>query len=211
MFAISPCARLWTRFSPGSEGRGQGTWTIGANRVPFGSQAWEIVFDATTPAELLHDVHTELLDLYLQDRSSDHNPLFEDSTAAHEVYTPLLTRGWSHHIKTNGIQIFLPPEGLGSVHHRYATTGSDGPTWRACGGHQNDPHWRTRFSFAAPTTLVAAFTASLVSTEPVHRTAKDIPLRTRRHLYTALAVAKQPPRYPTPAPPPTTPGDSRTR
>lgn len=92
-FAISPCARLWTRFAPKPEERGQGTWTIGMDRVPFGPRAWEITFDATTPAELLRDVHVELLDLYVEDRHSDQNHLFEDATAPHEVYTPLLTHG----------------------------------------------------------------------------------------------------------------------
>ncbi|WP_405392602.1 DUF317 domain-containing protein [Streptomyces sp. NBC_01102] len=70
VFASSPCARLWTRFAPAPERQGKGTWTIGANRVPFGTRAWEISFDATTPAEVLHDVHAELLDLYLEGRSS---------------------------------------------------------------------------------------------------------------------------------------------
>ncbi|WP_406358864.1 DUF317 domain-containing protein [Streptomyces sp. NBC_01635] len=45
----SPCARLSTRFAPKPEERGQGTWPIGGDRVPFGPRAWEIVFDATTP------------------------------------------------------------------------------------------------------------------------------------------------------------------
>ncbi|MFD5161852.1 DUF317 domain-containing protein [Streptomyces hawaiiensis] len=150
VFAISPSARLWTRFAPKPEERSQGTWTIGMNHVAFGSRAWEITFDATTPAEVLLDVHTELLDLYLEDRYSDQDRLFEDTTAAQEVYTPLLTRGWGHTIKTDGTQTFLTPEGLGGVHHRYDTTGSDGLSWRAWGGSPSEPYWRARFSAGAP-------------------------------------------------------------
>ncbi|MFD4479457.1 DUF317 domain-containing protein [Streptomyces sp. NPDC058471] len=211
VFASSPCARLWTRFAPAPERRGKGTWTIGANRIPFGPRAWQITLDATTPAELLRDVHAELLDLYLEDRSSDQDPLFEDATAPHEVYTPLLARGWSHSVKTDGTQTFLAPERLGSVRHRYATTGSDGPIWRAWGGDPSEPHWQARFSFGAPTTLAAAFTASLVSTEPLQRTVQDVPFHTRRHLYAAPAAAKQPPTSPTPAPPTAAAPVGRTR
>ncbi|MFE5094588.1 DUF317 domain-containing protein [Streptomyces sp. NPDC056638] len=97
------------------------------------------------------------------------------------------------------------------MRHRYATNGSDGSAWTAWGGYQSDPHWQARFSFGTPTTLVAAFTASLISTEPVHRTAKDVPFLTRRHLYIATATAKQPPGYSPAAPPPPGPGPGRTR
>ncbi|MEU3162075.1 DUF317 domain-containing protein [Streptomyces griseoincarnatus] len=211
VFAISPCARLWTRFAPEPEERGQGAWTIGMDRVPFGPRAWEITFDATTPAELLRDVHTELLDLYLEGRHSDQDHLFEDATAPHEVYTPLLTHGWSHSVNTDGTQTFLPPEGLGGVGHRYATTGSDGPIWRAWGGYPSEPHWQVRFCAGAPTTLAAAFTASLISTEPLHRAVKQIPFHTRRHLYVAPAGAPQLLNRPTPAIPPTGHTTGRTR
>lgn len=98
-YATSPCLRLWTRFVPERETRGKGTWTIGANRVPFGPMAWQIMLDAATPIELLHDIHVELFDLYPEDRYSDQDPLLEDATAPHEVYAPLFTRGWSHNVK----------------------------------------------------------------------------------------------------------------
>jgi hypothetical protein len=120
VFAISPCARLWTRFAPDLEKPGKGTGIIAANRIPFGPRAWGITFDATTPAELLHDVHAELLDLYLESRHSDKDYLFgDDVMAPHEVYTPLLARGWSHSVKTDGTQTFRSPDGLSSVRHRY--------------------------------------------------------------------------------------------
>ncbi|MFD5111724.1 DUF317 domain-containing protein [Streptomyces sp. NPDC058391] len=209
-YATSPCLRLWTGFVPEPEKRGKGTWTIGANRVPFGQTTWQITFDATTPVELLNDVHAELLDLYLDDRYSDQDLLFEDTTAPHEAYAPLFARGWSHDVKTDGTQNFLAPEGLGGVRHRYATSGSDGPTWTAWGGYPSEPYWQVRLSAGVPTTLVAAFTASLISAEPAHRIAKDVP-HTRRHLYIATATAKQPPGYSPAAPPPAGPSPGRTR
>ncbi|MGW7724999.1 DUF317 domain-containing protein [Streptomyces canus] len=118
--AFSPCLRLQTAYEPQSDQRGQGTWTVSAHRAPFTPPAWRITFDAATPVELLHDVHTELLDLYLEDRHSDHDRLLKDETAPHEAYVPLLTRGWSHDVKTDGTQTFLTPEGLGGLRHRYA-------------------------------------------------------------------------------------------
>nr|WP_257101730.1 DUF317 domain-containing protein [Streptomyces sp. alain-838] len=93
----------------------------------------------------------------------------------------------------------MPPEGLGGVRHRYATTGADGPLWRAWGGYPSAPHWQAQFSAGAPTTLAAAFTASLISTEPLHRAVKQIPFHTRRHLYVAPAAAPQPPSHLPPA------------
>ncbi|MEU0117058.1 DUF317 domain-containing protein [Streptomyces bobili] len=124
--AFSPCLRLQTTYDPQPDQRGKGTWTVSAHRAPFTPPAWRITFDAATPVELLHDVHTELLDLYLEDRHSDHDRLFRDETAPHEVYVPLLTRGWSHDVKTDGTQTFLTPEGLGGLRHRYAISGSSG-------------------------------------------------------------------------------------
>lgn len=208
-FAASPCLRLWTSLAPESDKSSKRQWTTTANRFPFGPPAWQITLDATTPVELLHDVHTELLDLHL-DRHSDRDWLYEDETAPYEAYVPLFARGWSHDVKTDGTQTFRAPEGLGGVRHRYAN-GSDGLAWTAWGGYQSDPHWQARFSFGTPTKLVAAFTASLISTEPVHRTAKVVPLLTRRYLYIPTATAKQPPGYSPAAPPPPGPGPGRTR
>lgn len=157
-------------------------------------------------------MHAELLDLYLESRHSDKDYLFgDDVMASHEVYTPLLARGWSHSVKTDGTQTFRSPDGLSSVRHRYTIGGSDDLIWRVCGGYPSEPHWQARFSHGAPTALAAAFTASLVSTEPLHRTVQDVPFHTRSHLYvTTTAVAKQPPTY-SPAPPPAPPVAGRTR
>ncbi|WP_329295749.1 DUF317 domain-containing protein [Streptomyces pseudovenezuelae] len=138
--AFSPCLRLQTTYDPQPDEPGKGTWTISAHRAPFTPPAWRITFDATTPVELLHDVHTELLDLYLEDRHSDQDRLFQDETAPHEAYAPLLARGWSHAVKTDGTQSFLTPEGLGGVRHRYAINASSGAAWRAWGGYLSEPH-----------------------------------------------------------------------
>ncbi|MFJ2841624.1 DUF317 domain-containing protein [Streptomyces griseofuscus] len=153
---------------------------------------------------------SELLDLYLDDRYSDQDRLFQDETAPYEAYAPLLTRGWSHAVKTDGTQTFLTLEGLGGVRHRYATSGSSEPAWRAWGGYSSEPHWTARFSFGTPTTLVAAFTASLISTEPLPRTVQDVPTQTRRALYLATPTGKQQHGNPPVAPPPA-PASGRTR
>ncbi|WP_435058168.1 DUF317 domain-containing protein [Streptomyces sp. bgisy060] len=211
-FATSPCLRLWTSLVLEPDQPRKGTWTIAAHRVPFGPASWQITLDATTPVELLHDLHTELLDLYLEDRHSDLDWLHKDEIAPHEAYAPLFARGWSHQVKTDGTQIFLAPDGLGGIRHRYATIGPDKPAWRVWGGYPSEPHWQARFSSGTPTPLVAAFTASLISTEPVHRAVQDVPSHTRRHLYVAApAPAKQTTTGPLPvAPPPQSPGPGRS-
>ncbi|WP_435608677.1 DUF317 domain-containing protein [Streptomyces sp. C10-9-1] len=85
------------------------------------------------------------------------------------------------------------------------------PAWRVWGGYPSEPHWQARFSSGTPTPLVAAFTASLISTEPVHRTVQDVPSHTRRHLYVAApAPAKQTPGPLPVAPPPQSPGPGRS-
>ncbi|MET8299453.1 DUF317 domain-containing protein [Streptomyces sp. NPDC006678] len=208
--AFSPCLRLQTTFDPQPDRPGRGTWTINAHRAPFAPPAWRVTFDATTPAELLHDVHSELLDLYLEDRYSDLERLFQDLTPPYEAYAPLLTRGWSHAVKTDGMQTFLTPEGLGGVRH-YATSGSGELAWRAWGGYPSEPHWTARFLFGTPTTLVAAFTASLISTEPLQRTVQDVPAHTRRALYVATPTGKQQHGTTPVAPPPPVPASSHAR
>ncbi|WP_349636892.1 DUF317 domain-containing protein [Streptomyces mirabilis] len=128
--AFSPCLRLQTTFDPQPGKPGRGTWTINAHKAPFTPPAWRVTFDATTPAEMLHDIHSELLDLYLEDRYSDQDRLFQDETAPYEAYALLLTRGWSHAVKTDGTQTFLTPEGLGGVRHRrFQRAGLAGSGW----------------------------------------------------------------------------------
>ncbi|EST31748.1 DUF317 domain-containing protein [Streptomyces niveus] len=210
VLAVSPCLRLWTSLLHESGTSRLGTWTIAANRVPFGPAAWQITFDATTPVELVRDVHTELLDLYLEDLRSDQDHLFGDTTPAYEAYAPLFAQGWGHSVRTDGTQVFQSWDGLAGVRHRYAATGSDGLAWRAWGGHLSEPLWQARFSTGTPTALVARFTASLISTVPLHRAVTDTPSRFRRHLYLTTPTPKPAPGTP-PAGPPTSPGAGRTR
>ncbi|WP_044378690.1 DUF317 domain-containing protein [Streptomyces noursei] len=213
--ATSPCLRLWTSFVPEPDSPHQGKWTIAANSVPFGRQAWRITADASTPAELLHDLHTELLDLYREDHHSDRDRLFaldQDHTAPQEVYTPLLVKGWGHTAKTDGTQIFRSPDALGCVRHRYAAI-DDRATWAAYDGTPSEPSWRATFSHSAPTTLAAALTASLVSTEPVHRTVQDVPSHFRDHLgvVSTTHTARRTTHSTPVALPPTSPSPGRTR
>ncbi|WP_239697697.1 DUF317 domain-containing protein [Streptomyces sp. F-1] len=83
--------------------------------------------------------------------------------------------------------------------------------WRAWGGHSSEPHWTARFSFGTPTPLVAAFTASLISTEPLPRTVQDVPTQTRRALYLATPTGKQQHGNPPVTSPPPAPASGRTR
>ncbi|WP_406220700.1 DUF317 domain-containing protein [Streptomyces decoyicus] len=189
--AASPCLRLRASHlihstRPGAYGR----WITTAHRDPFGPPTWQITFGPDTPLEFLHDVHTELLDLYLEDPRAGQEWLFENNAAPHEAYAPLLVRGWSHRVEISGSQFFTSPSALAGVQHLYATTDSTVPTWTTWGGDASAPTWRGEFSYGTPTALVASFIASLISTDPVRRTVKDIPAQTRRHVYEApLATA----------------------
>lgn len=76
----------------------------------------------------------------------------------------------------------------------YATGSTSELIWRAWGGFPSEPQWKAVFSYGAPTTLAGAFTASLISTEPLQRAVQDVPSRTRRYLYVAApAATKTPP------------------
>ncbi|MEV5878027.1 DUF317 domain-containing protein [Streptomyces sp. NPDC052101] len=201
---------------PDPDRPGHMQWITAAHHNPFGPATWQITCDAITPVELLRDTHAELLDLYLEGRHSTQDHLFDDQTPPRQADAPLLARGWGHVVKTDGTQHFLAPDILGGVRHKYAeprlNTPAE-PAWTAWAGYADDPHWRVRFSRATPTTLVAAFTASLLSTEPVQRAVKDVPLRTRDrvHIASTTTTAKQKtPSTPMPHPP-AKPAPRRTR
>lgn len=210
--AVSPCLRLFASYEPKLETRERGTWTITANRVAFGSPAWQVTFDAMTPTEVLRDAHTRLLDLYQADPPHDHRWLHGDAKP-YEAYGQLLANGWRHTVKREGTQVFGSPDGFGKVMHRWDTTGPDGPAWRAMAGHPIEPLWRAQFSPGAPTALAAALTASLLSTEPVTRRVQDIPCHTRQHLHFVHATSPTPqaPRLSSVAKPPPSPASGRTR
>ncbi|MFF5538668.1 DUF317 domain-containing protein [Streptomyces cinerochromogenes] len=180
-------------------------WITAAHRDPFSPATWQITFDATTPVELLGDVHSELLDLYLEDRHSDKDHLFDSQTSAQEVYIPLLAHGWRHTIKTDGTQTFLAPDALGGMQHQYdRTLSSDlAPSWRVWGGQPNDPDWRVQFSQTTPSRWSQH--SPPPCSPPVERTVKDIPFLTRHHVSIAAATttAKQnKPSIPVATPPP---------
>lgn len=129
--AASPCLSLrMGNVSTPTPGR---QWITAGYREPFGPAAWQISFDTTTPVELLHDVHAELLDRYLEDRHRYPTYLFRGQTPPAQAYVPLLARGWSHTVKTDGTQTFLAPDGFGGVQHMYAAEDgpSSSPAWKA--------------------------------------------------------------------------------
>ncbi|MET9566793.1 DUF317 domain-containing protein [Streptomyces tauricus] len=81
------------------------------------------------------------------------------------------------------------------MRHEYAERRSGASTWLSWGGYPDEPNWKAHFSFGTPTTLVAAFTASLVSTEPLHRTgagrSRPDPQRPLHSEYDGQPVARQ--------------------
>ncbi|MEU5083766.1 MULTISPECIES: DUF317 domain-containing protein [Streptomyces] len=213
--ASSPCLRLRAGYvtAPGSPGRAQ--WITAAHKDPFGPATWQITFDSSTPVELVHDAHAALLDLYREGRDSFSNALFRYSLTQYGAYAPLLARGWSHVVDTGGTQFFTAPDDACGLEHSYAPSSppeSPDPVWKAWGGHWENPHWTAQFTRLTPTDVVTAFTTSLLSAEPVERTMKDIPHRSRYAVKIAAATTPAPNRLPAPvATPLPRPATNRTR
>jgi hypothetical protein len=215
--ASSPCLRLRAGRIGDPDRLGRTQWITAAHEDPFGPATWQITFGPGTPVELLHDIHTELLDLYLEGRDTGYShPLFHRHGTPSKAYIPLLTRGWGHAIDTDGIQYFNAPDGFCGVEHEYAPPvrpDSRGRlSWKAWAGRRDLPHWTVRFSQSVPVRLAVALTASLLSTEPVEREVKNIPLFTRYAVKSAATAtpAQDKPSTPVATPPPR-PVTSRTR
>ncbi|GAA4782162.1 hypothetical protein GCM10023220_00860 [Streptomyces ziwulingensis] len=149
-------------------------------------------------------------DVYLEDLHNEADTLFQDKATAQEAYLPLLTHGWSHTVSTKGTQSFLAPDGHARVQHHYAWRAH--LAWSAHGG-MGEQRWQAKFSGSTPTTLVAAFTTSLISTEALRRQVRDVPFSSRHLLHVASATP-EPKKATTPAgvatpPPGPTPGLTR--
>ncbi|MFE9905079.1 DUF317 domain-containing protein [Streptomyces achromogenes] len=213
--ASSPCLRLRAGYvtAPGNPGRAQ--WITAAHKDPFGPATWQITFDSSTPVELVHDAHAALLDLHLEGRDSFSDPLFRYSLTQYDAYAPLLTRGWSHVVDTGGTQFFTAPDDACGLEYSYALPRHRNPPTRS--GKPGEatgrpPHWTAQFTRLTPTDLVTAFTTSLLSAEPVKRTVKDIPHRSRYAVKIAAAATPVPNSLPAPvATPPPRPATNRTR
>ncbi|MGW8697682.1 DUF317 domain-containing protein [Streptomyces eurythermus] len=118
-------------------------------------------------------------------------------------------------VDTGGTQFFTAPDDACGLEHSYAPSSppeSPDPVWKAWGGHWENPHWTAQFTRLTPTDVVTAFTTSLLSAEPVERTVKDIPHRSRYAVKIAAATTPAPNRLPAPvATPLPRPATNRTR
>ncbi|MFJ9551267.1 DUF317 domain-containing protein [Streptomyces erythrochromogenes] len=208
--ASSPCLRLRSGFLayPGGAA-GDGAWITAAHEQPFEAAAWNARFDAATPVEMIWDFHTELLHFYLDDAYSDRDMLFHDNTAPAAAYLPLLNAGWTHTISNQGSQHFHSRDGMAHLEHRYAATDREKPVWKVSAGTPLEPLWRASFTSRTPVTYVAAFTASLVTEEPLTRAVSEVPFHTMHFARTAPAPDRRP--TSTPALPPAPPHNTATR
>jgi hypothetical protein len=177
--AASPCQRVRCGAHAVPEGCFGGTWTTAVHDDPFGPARWKAVFYASTPAEVLHDFHAEVLSEYLDGADTCRQNLNSDGTELHEAYLPLLNAGWRQKINRNGRQAIRSPDGLAYLHNWY----HDPPQWTVCAGHPNRPLWTATFSAQTSPRLVAAFNAALVDREPLTRTVGQLPAATREHLH----------------------------
>jgi hypothetical protein len=176
--AASPCQRVRCGFHAVPEDRFEGTWTTAVHDDPCGPARWKAVFDASTPAEVLRDFHSELLSGYLEGADLGHQHRDSGDTEPRQTYLPLLNAGWRQKINRNGRQAIRSPDGLAYLHNWY----HDPPEWTVCAGHPNRPLWTATFSAQTPARLVAAFNAALVEREPLTRTVGQLPVATREHL-----------------------------
>jgi hypothetical protein len=103
-------------------------------------------------------------------------------------HPPLLTAGWQHTVKTDGVQYFRSPDGYGVLQHAYVRKNVPAPVWSARGGPADHPLWKATFSSAVPASLVAAFASSLASPVPLARAVWNIPADTPLHLTLPAAL-----------------------
>ncbi|MEV7731633.1 DUF317 domain-containing protein [Streptomyces sp. NPDC088921] len=139
---------------------------------------WTATLDASTPVALVRDLYAEVLALCEADRRGERGLLRPADVRPQDVYLPLLTAGWQHTVKTDGVQYFRSPDGYGVLQHAYVRKNVAAPVWSAWGGPPDDPLWKATFSSAAPASLVAAFASSLASPVPLARAVWNIPADT---------------------------------
>lgn len=201
--AASPCLRVHTGFLPDPKNPSSGTWTTTVQQ-PFGPARWRATFTGAVPLELLRDVHTALLTLYLADQDNVEDYLLDEDVPAVEGYLPLLTEGWSHTVRRDGKQLFCSLDNVAVLWHFY-TEGIQGSWVFQAAITDRSPVWKATFTAGTPVPLISAFTNSLVEDEPLTRAVRDLPAPTRDYLYfpdglpTAAPAPK--PALPLPAPP----------
>ncbi|MFF4250548.1 DUF317 domain-containing protein [Streptomyces sp. NPDC001663] len=185
---ISPGMRLLAGHIPSEDHVRGGEWLIAAHKDPFRPATWTATLDASTPVELVRDLYAEVLALCEADRRGERNLLRPDDVRPQDVYLPLLTAGWQHTVKTDGVQYFRSPDGYGVLQHAYVHKNVAAPRWSAWGGPPDHPLWKATFSSAVPASLVAAFASSLASPVPLARAVWNIPADTRLHLTLPAAL-----------------------
>jgi hypothetical protein len=185
--ATSPCQRVRC----GNNERQP--WVVEARRDPFAAPAWGATFDWGAPNELLAGFHAQLLRSYGRaDRPLE--SFLMDHARPVQVYLPLLAADWNHEISTGGWQTFTSPDGLATLRHHYAS-GLDkkADAWTMFVGERGLPLWGATFTAAAPANLVTAFTASVVATVPLIRTARQVPTDTRPLRRLPVHLSDRPP------------------
>ncbi|MDQ0957983.1 hypothetical protein QFZ66_001861 [Streptomyces sp. B4I13] len=187
--AISPGMRLLAGHIPSEAHPRGGEWLVAAHKDPFRPAIWTATLDASTPVELVRDLYAEVLALCEADRRGERDLLRPDDVRPQDVYLPLLTSGWQHTVKTDGVQYFRSPDGYGVLQHAYVHKNLGAPVWSAWGGPPDYPLWKATFSSAVPASLVAGFASSLASPVPLARAVWNIPADTRLHLTLPAAPA----------------------
>jgi len=185
---ISPGMRLLAGHVSSEDHVRGGEWLVAAHKDPFRPATWTATLDASTPVELVRDLYAEVLALCEADRRGERNLLRPDDVRPQDVYLPLLTAGWQHTVKTDGVQYFRSPDGYGVLQHAYVRKNVAAPVWSASGGPPDHPLWKATFSSAVPASLVAAFASSLASPVPLARAVWNIPADTRLHLTLPAAL-----------------------
>ena len=180
--AVSPGMRLLAGHMPSESHVRGGEWLVAAHKDPFRPASWTATLDLSTPVELVRDLYTAVIALCEADRRGERDLLRPDDVRPQDVYLPLLTAGWHHTVKTDGVQYFGSPDGYGVLQHAYVQKNVAAPRWSAWGGPPDHPLWKATFSPAAPASLVAAFTSSLASPVPLARAVSNIPADTRLYL-----------------------------
>ncbi|GAA3796599.1 DUF317 domain-containing protein [Streptomyces phyllanthi] len=164
----SPCQRIRAGFLP--DGTGRGMWRTAAYDDPFAASYWTAVLDYGIPEEILGAFHQVLANSY-----NDGDSFLSGDTSTAPGYLPLLNSGWNHDVSTSGKQTFTAPDHIAQLTHSCGASPSpDYFSWRINSG-RHDGHWEAAFTCRTPPRLIGAFTAAMVSSEPLTRTIGQLP------------------------------------
>ncbi|MGW1374705.1 DUF317 domain-containing protein [Streptomyces sp. NPDC002446] len=178
-YYASPCQRV--RIANPTESR-YGGWTITYAEDPLGVPDWITTFDRRTPHEivaafaetLVHSLPNHFKDYF--SGGKHHTGTSPEDVLRHHQWQ--LAHGARPYrtVSPDGLAVHRTRSGW--IHEYDELLDPENSTWRLSAGLDpiHYPHWRAFFSSSTPEHLRASAATALTSTDPVLRTASEIPV-----------------------------------